>query len=282
MPVRTWTVLIPAAEAGAAASSQAAATSARNPSPPLAVLGQDLVTPVGAVETDRRRGDEGAQPAGDRAASVASARVGPVPARQDLSLALRREPAADRGAREMNHRVHAVQAGPGRGRPAAIRARPSSRGARRTSRITRWPPVVSSAARADPTTPLAPGERDRQRLRAHLPRPRVSGQVRLELPVPVAEHRPQHSGRDGRGDDIRHDRCPRCRRGAKCGYAASGARPRGAAAGHRRTAAAGRSLPDHGPPPSAGHRAARGPPARRGPKMPPAPRAPAATAASGA
>ena len=33
MPVRTWTDLIPAAEAGAAASSQAADTSARNPSP---------------------------------------------------------------------------------------------------------------------------------------------------------------------------------------------------------------------------------------------------------
>ena len=55
-----------------------------------------------------------------------------------------------------------------------------------------------------PDQPARPGERDRQRLRAHLPGPRVRGQVRHELPVPVPEHRPQRPGRDRRGDNV-HD-----------------------------------------------------------------------------
>ena len=175
-----------------------------------ALLGQDLVAAVGAVEAHRGRGDEGPQPAAGPGGQRGQRAGRADPAGQDLPLALRGEAAADRGAREVDHRVDAgqqVRVGVVRPPlPLAVIAR----------RMPDQPdhPVAAGGeqrrqGRAD--RPARPGERDRQRLGAQPPGPRVRGQVRRELPVPVAEHRPQRPGRDRRGDDVDRPWCPRAR-----------------------------------------------------------------------
>ena len=87
IPVRTSTTRSPASAAGAVAASQSATTSARKPSPRAAVLGQQRVAAVVAVEADRRGADERragrrrrgrgglGQPAGRLDAAVADRRL---------------------------------------------------------------------------------------------------------------------------------------------------------------------------------------------------------------
>ena len=143
----------------------------------------------------------------ERAASVASARVGPI--RLDRISRLRsgvNRPPIETPARWMTASTPASSSGSG-----------SSGRHWRSPSLARGPPdqpddpVAAGAEqrrqrRAD--GPAGAGERDRQRLGAHLPGPRVRGQVRRELPVPVAEHRPQRPRRDRRGDDVGHPGAP--------------------------------------------------------------------------
>ena len=81
----------------------------QEPVAPLARLGQDLVAAVGAVEAHRGRGDEGAQPPGGPGRERGQRAGRADPARPDRPLALRREPAANRRARQVDHRVDAVE-----------------------------------------------------------------------------------------------------------------------------------------------------------------------------
>src|ERR1700756_4396660 len=105
MPVRTWTALMPAAVAGAAALLPGGGHVGEEPVAALAALGQDLIAAVGAVEADRGRGDEGAQPPGGRGGQRGGRAGRADAAAQDLPLALRGEAAADRGAGEVDQRV---------------------------------------------------------------------------------------------------------------------------------------------------------------------------------
>jgi hypothetical protein len=73
------------------------------------VLGQQLIATVWPVDAYRGRGDEGAQRAWRARGQFGELTGRPDPAGADLLLALGREPAGDRGAGEVEHRIRVVQ-----------------------------------------------------------------------------------------------------------------------------------------------------------------------------
>ena len=127
------------------------------------------------------------------------------PAGADLVLALRREPAADRGPGQVNYRVNPVE---------QLRAwvfRPPVALPRIPGRPADQPddpvPACGQQRRQRGADQAArAGDRYRQRVRADRPSPGQRGQVGGELPVPVDEHGPQCPGGQRGVDHVGHQR----------------------------------------------------------------------------
>ncbi len=126
------------------------------------------------------------------------------PAGADLVLALRGEPAADRGPGQVDHRVDPVQQFRGRvfrapvaladpGQPAHQRDDPVPAGGQQRGQ-----------RRADQAA--GAGDRHRQRVLADIAGAGQGGQVGGELPVPVDEHGPQRPGGQRGLDHVGHQR----------------------------------------------------------------------------
>ena len=119
----------------------------------------------------------------------------------DRGLVLLGESSRDRGAGQMDHGVDPRQADRARVRRDRHCRSSFARAGRRTSRMTRCPPVVRNAVSADPTRPGRAGDGDDHRLGARLGGIAMRGEVVGQLAMPVDERRPQ--GRAGnRGVDL--------------------------------------------------------------------------------
>ena len=150
------------------------------------------------------------------------------------------------------------------------------RPARRTSRMTRCPPVVRNAAQGGADQPRGAGDRDGQRVWPESPQGALSVQVADQLAMAVAEHLVEQRPRD-RGLD--HVGQPGAATGRRRRTRGGGARATEAKPACRRRDGVGRT-PRAGPP-SAPRRAGGARRGRRATTSLPARRAPAARAASG-
>ena len=157
MPVRRKAVRMPASTAGCGGRFPGDTHLAEEVVPGPALLGEDLVAPI-AVVPDRRAGHQHPGPVVETRQRGGEQGGGGGAGLEHDSLALVGPSlVADAGAREVDDRVDALEAGQRRWypRPDASRSDPA-RGVDRTTGTAVWPAPCRAPARALPMSPLEP------------------------------------------------------------------------------------------------------------------------------